>query len=149
MDIFPNWTVLPIVFFLIVLLIFLSRSFFGPMAAALSERDQRIGGAQREAEEIRRSLQLQEDEFNRRIRDARREADRQMAEVKKAAFERKSGIVSAKKTEAEATLTAARAEIRKKTEEALAELERQSGQFARLIANRILKRAASSQQTRV
>ena len=52
MEIFPNWTVIPIIFFLIVLTFTLRRTFFDPLARTLAERHNRIEGAQKEAEEI-------------------------------------------------------------------------------------------------
>lgn len=140
MDIFPDWTAIPIVFFLIILTYLLNRLFFRPMTATLAERNNRIEGAKHEAENIRHQLQARQDDFDRKLRDARRESDRQIAGVKNKALEDKGSIVSEKRTEAEKMLTEARADIRKKTEEAQLSLRKQSEAFASQIAARILKR---------
>src|SRR5437667_164682 len=75
MEIFPNWTVLPILIFLITLTYILNRTFFRPMGEVLLERHRRIQGARKEAEEIRQSLQDKLAEFDRKLREARRESD--------------------------------------------------------------------------
>ena len=140
MEIFPNWTVLPIVLFLIILTYLLNRLFFRPLSATLAERRNRIEGARHEADEIRRQLQARQDDFDRKLRDARRESGRQIAVVKDKALEEKGAIVAAKRSEADAMLDQAKLDIRNKTEEASKELEKQSQEFAVQIATQILKR---------
>jgi F-type H+-transporting ATPase subunit b len=140
MEIFPNWTVLPIVLFLIILTYLLNRLFFRPMSATIAERHNRIEGARHQADEIRRQLQARQDDFDRKLRDARRESGRQIAGVKDQALEEKGAIVSAKRSEAEAMLNEAKMEIRNKAEQASRELEKQSQAFAVQIASQILKR---------
>ena len=49
MEIFPNWTTIPIVFFLIILTFILNRLFFRPLGKILAERDRKITGAKKEA----------------------------------------------------------------------------------------------------
>lgn len=140
MEIFPNWTVIPIVLFLIILTYLLNRLFFRPMTATLAERHNRIEGARHQADEIRQQLKARQEDFDRKLRDARRESGRQMAVVKDKALEEKSVIVAAKRSEAEAMLNEAKLEIRNKTEEASKELGKQSQEFAVQIASQILKR---------
>ena len=72
MEVFPNWTALPIIFFLIVLTYILNRTFFGPLADALGDRHRRIGGARQEAEEIKKASQDRIAEFDKTMREARR-----------------------------------------------------------------------------
>ena len=140
MEIFPNWTFVPIVFFLIVLTFILNRTFFRPLEKTLEERNRRIGGARREAEEIKKASQEKALEFERRLRDARREADQQIAKVKTAAVGEKNQVVAHQRSETEKMLQEARADIRAKTEEARGLLESQAQSFAARIASRILKR---------
>ena len=140
MEIFPNWTAIPIILFLVILTFILNRTFFRPLAKALEERFQRIEGARREAEEIRIASQERLAEFDRRLREARRESDSQMAQIKNEALSEKNSIVSQKRSEAEKTLAESRAEIRKKAEQASVELEAHSDGFARQIATQILRR---------
>lgn len=140
MEVFPNWTAIPIVIFLILLTYILNRAFFRPMAKALEERHHRIGGAQKEAEEIRRLSRERIAEFDKRMREMRREADQQMAQAKNEALGEKSSILSVKRTEAEKMIAEGREEIRRKTEEARKTLESESKAFAYQIASQILNR---------
>jgi len=146
MEVFPNWTAIPVIFFLILLTYILNRAFFRPMAQALEERHRRIGGAQKEAEEIRRTSQERIAEFDQRMREARREADQQMAQARNEALGEKSGILSVKRTEAEKMITEGREEIRRKTEEARKTLESESKSFAYQIASQILNRQVSQKK---
>jgi F-type H+-transporting ATPase subunit b len=140
MEIFPNWTAIPIVFFLIILTFILNRTFFRPLGKTLEERDRRIRGARVEAEEIRKSSQEKALEFDRKLRDARREADQQLAQVKMAALAEKNQFVVQRKSETTEMLKAARADIRAKTEEARRTLQYEAKKFAAQIASHILKR---------
>ena len=140
MEIFPNWTFVPIVFFLIVLTFILNRTYFRPMGKTLEERFHRIGGARREAEEIKRASQEKALEFDRKLREARREADQQIAKVKMAALGEKNQVVAQQRSDTEKMLQQAKADIRAKTEEARHTLESQAHAFATRIASRILKR---------
>jgi F-type H+-transporting ATPase subunit b len=140
MDIFPNWTVVPIILFLVVLTYILNRSFFKPLGKVLEERHSRIDGARKEAEQIKLASQNRMLEFENKMREARRQADLIMAEMDKKVQEEKSSIVSAKRTEAQQMLTEAKADIKHKAEDAGKELQTQSEHFAKLIASQILKR---------
>ena len=140
MEVFPNWTAVPIVFFLILLTFLLNRLFFTPLGKTIEERHRRIGGAQKEAEEIRQASRDRLAEFDRKMREARREADLQMAQVKNAALQEKNSILGGKKTEVEEMLAEARANLNQKKEEAKKTLEAESQSFAYRIASQILGR---------
>jgi len=140
MEIFPNWTAIPIVFLLIVLTFVLNRLFFRPLGKTLEERDRRIIGARQEAEAIRKASQEKALEFDRKLREARLESGLQTAQVKAAAIEEKSSLIASQREDADKMLKEARAEIRTKTEEALRVLDSQAQAFAEQIASQILKR---------
>jgi len=140
MEIFPNWTTIPIVFFLIILTFILNRLFFRPLGKILAERERKITGAKKEAEEIRKISQEKATAFEQRLRDARREADSGIAKVKADALGEKNNLVSSQKKSAEQMISEARGDIRNKTEEALKVLERQTETIAKHIASHILKR---------
>ena len=140
MEIFPNWTTIPIVFFLIILTFILNRLFFKPLGKILSERDSKITGAKKEAEEIRKASQEKAAAFEQRLRDARREADLELAKVKAEALGEKNNVVTSQRKNAEQMISEARTDIRQKTEDALKVLEGQAGKIAEQIASHILKR---------
>jgi F-type H+-transporting ATPase subunit b len=140
MEIFPNWTFLPILFFVILLTFILNRTLFRPLGKTLEERERRITGARLEAEEIRRASQEKGTEFDRRLREARREADQQVAQVKNAALSEKNQVVTRQRSETEQMLVQAKSEIRTKVEDARRKLEAQTQQLAAQIATRILNR---------
>src|SRR5688572_30359270 len=74
MEIFPNWTAIPVIVLLIILALSLRRIFFIPMAQTLQERHHRIEGAREEAEQIKKSSAERLGEFDQRMRAARRES---------------------------------------------------------------------------
>ncbi len=147
MDISPNWTFIPIIFFLVVLTYILNRSFFRPLGKVLEERHHRIEGARQEAEQIKIESQNRMIEFENKMRDARRHADQIMAEMDKKVQEEKDSIVAGKRAEAQKMLAEAKSEIKQKAEEAGKELQSQSDQFARLIASHILKRPLQNKKS--
>lgn len=143
MEIFPNWTFIPVVTLLLILVFVLNRLFFRPLGKTLEERHSRIEGAQLEAEQIRAASQGRLDEFDRKMRDARRESDEHMAQITAQAMEERTKIISSKKSEVEKMLNEARTDIQKRTEDARAKLLALRDKFAALIASRILKRPVS------
>jgi F-type H+-transporting ATPase subunit b len=140
MEVFPNWTSIPIVVFLVILTFVLNRTFFRPMSRMLEERDRRIDGARREAEQIRKTSQDRLADFDRKLREGRRQADHQMAQIKNEALNEKSAMLLEKRQESERMLADARVDIRKRTEEARKILETESETFAYEIASQILRR---------
>jgi F-type H+-transporting ATPase subunit b len=147
MDIFPNWTVFPIILFLIVLTYILNRNFFRPLGKVLEERHRSIEGARREAEEIKLTSQNRITEFENKMRDARRQADQIMAEMDKQVQEEKGSIIASKRAEAQKMLSEAKVDIQQKAAEAGKELQSQSDRFARQIASQILKRPLQQKQS--
>ncbi len=143
MEIFPNWTFIPVVALLLILVFALNRLFFRPLARILDERHKRIEGAQLEAEQIRVASKGRLEEFDRKMREARRESDEHMARITAEAMQERQRIVSGKKSEVEKMLSEARIDIHKKTEEARGKLLALRDKFAILIASRILKRPIS------
>jgi F-type H+-transporting ATPase subunit b len=146
MEVFPNWTSIPIVFFLIILTYILNRTFFRPIQETLNERDNRIQGARREAEEIRKSSQERISDFDRRMREARREADLLMARAKSEALAEKSKLITRRRAEAEKMLAEAQRDLREKVEIARRQLQQQAAHFAYEIASHILKRPVASKR---
>jgi F-type H+-transporting ATPase subunit b len=143
MEIFPNWTFIPVVTLLLILAFVLNRFFFGPLGRVLAERHKRIEGAQVEAEQIRAASQGRLEEFDRKMREARRESDEHMARITAEATQERHRIVAGKRTEVEKMLTEARSDIQKRTEDAREKLLALRDKFAVLIASRILKRPVS------
>lgn len=146
MEVFPNWTSIPIIFFLIILTYVLNRTFFRPMSRTLEERHLKIEGAKLEAEEIRKASGERIAEFEKRMREARRTADFQMAEARNDALGEKTKVVMEKRGETEKMLAEARDDLRKKTEEARRQLEAEGRNFAYQIASQILNRPVQRKQ---
>lgn len=140
MDVFPNWTAIPVFFFVVILTYILSKVFFGPMGKVLQERHRLIEGARDDVEEIKKATEERLGEFDRKMRDARREAGLRMGEVKSRALADRQAIVEEQRATAEQNLSAARKEIRQKTEEAQKSLDAESVNIAYQIASRILGR---------
>jgi ATP synthase F0 subunit b len=145
MEIFPNWTFIPVVTLLLIFVFIASRTFFRPLSRVLEERHHRIEGALVEAEQIRENSQKVLSDFDRKIRDARRESDQQIGQITAEATQEKNRIVSSKRTEVEAMLTKSKAEIRARKEEVKGKLQSLKEDYARMIASRILKRPVGKQ----
>lgn len=148
MEIFPNWTAIPVVVLLLIFLFSLKRVFFDPLRKTLEERSSRIEGARHEAEEIHRVSQDRVSDVDRRMRDARRESDAHMAQLRNQALNEKGQIVGARRSETEKLLSEAKQELKNKTAKAGEELRAQSQDFARQIASRILKRPLQGKSAR-
>jgi F-type H+-transporting ATPase subunit b len=143
MEIFPNWTFIPVVTLLLILAFVLNRFFFGPLGRVLAERHKRIEGAQVEAEQIRAASKGRLEEFDRKMREARRESDEHMARITAEATQERQRIVSGKRSEVDKMLSEARADIVKRREDAREKLLALRDKFALQIASRILKRPVS------
>jgi ATP synthase F0 subunit b len=147
MEIFPNWTVIPVVTLLLIFIFIARRVFFGPLSNVLEERHRKIEGAQVEAEQIRETSQKMLSDFDRKMRDARRESDQQIAQITAEAMQERNRIVSSKRSEVDTMLSQAKSEILSKKDEARGKLKNLKDEFARLIASRILKRPVGGKQT--
>jgi F-type H+-transporting ATPase subunit b len=143
MEVFPNWTFIPVVTLLLILAFVLNRTFFGPLGRVLADRHKRIEGAQQEAEQIRAASQGRLEEFDRKMREARRQSDEHMAKITAEATQERQRIISGKRTEVDQMLSEARADIKKRREDAREKLLALRDSFAFLIASRILKRPVS------
>jgi F-type H+-transporting ATPase subunit b len=146
MEVFPNWTFVPIVMFLMILTYILNRAFFRPMQDTLAERTSRIEGARKEAEEIRKSSQERMADFDRRMREARRETDQQMAAAKNEALTEKTKIIAERRTETEKMIAEAQHDLRQKRETARVQLQQQADNFAYKIASHILNRPVQTKK---
>ena len=71
MEIFPNWTFIPVVVLLLIFIFSAHRLFFRPLSRVLEERHQRIEGAMAEAEQIKATSQKMVSDFELKMRDAR------------------------------------------------------------------------------
>ncbi len=145
MEIFPNWTFIPVVIVLLIFIFTAHRTFFRPLRRVLEERHSRIEGALVEAEQIRESSQKMLSDFDRKMREARHESDQQVAKITAEAMQERNRIVSTKRSEVESMLTQGKDEIRTRKEEVKAKLQGLKNEFARLIASRILKRPVGKQ----
>jgi F-type H+-transporting ATPase subunit b len=146
MEIFPNWTFVPVVLLLLIFIFIANRLFFRPLSRVLEERHQRIEGAMAEAEQIKATSQKLVSDFDLKMREARRESDQQMAQITVEAQQERNRIISAKKSEVEKMLSEAKQELRQRTEEVRAKLHSFKDEFARMIASRILKRPVGGKQ---
>jgi F-type H+-transporting ATPase subunit b len=147
MEIFPNWTVIPVVLLLLTLIFVLRRTFFIPISRVLEERSRRIEGAKIEAEQIRRASQERLSDFDRKMRDARRESDQHMAAITNEAVGEKNRIVSEKRSEVESMLKKAKDDLSNQTEQARSKLRDEADDIASRIASQILKRPVGGKKT--
>lgn len=126
--------VLVLLFFL-----FLRWSFFTPLERVGRERDKRIEGARREAEEMRRSAQEKSRVYQEALRKARAELFHEQEAARRAALDERGAAIQQARQRANETIQQAKARIRADVEAARADLDTSSTQLAEEIARAILQ----------
>ena len=140
---FPDLSVLWIIFFLLVLTILLDRLLFRPLQRVMHQR----AGATRSARELaeRSAIEAREaaEEFERKTAVARSEVYRQMDEMRRTALAERTEILTQTRAQAEQQIAAASAQLQADSEEARRRLAADAEALGIAAAERILGRRAS------
>ena len=127
------------VLYVIILYLFLSRFFFGPVARILNTRRELIEGR---FEESRKRLEIVEkrtSEYENAIRTARTEAYRQQETRRDTALSEKADLVAKARKEAEAAVQEGRAQLLAEAETARKNIAAEVDSLAKKLTTAILR----------
>ena len=138
------WTIIT---FLVVLVI-LKAKVWGPLLAALDERERGIREALESADRARQEAQVQQAEHEKQLAEAESQARHIVGEAQEAAAKGGEQVVADAKEEAERTVQRARDEIAAEKRKALAELRREVADMAVGAAGAILNAELDAERNR-
>jgi F-type H+-transporting ATPase subunit b len=136
------------------LIIFLASLFpawkvvFGPVVAALEERDDKAARAIHQAEAASREAEAARAEVEVKLGEARSEAAKLLAAARERAEEREREIVDAAKSEASSMLDAARDAIRAEQDKAVSAIRQEVVDLTMSAAEHVLKRSVDGEDNR-
>ena len=134
-----DFSVVVTVLYLIILYLFLSRVFFGPINQILKKRHELIEGR---LEDSRKRLELVEQktaEYEQAIRTARSEAYRQQEVQRERALAEKADLVAKAKSEAQKAVEEGRARLAAQADTARKKIESEVDALAKRLATAILR----------
>ena len=146
-DVNPGLSLWATVVFLALLGI-LWKFAWGPLLAAVDEREDRIQTALDESADARDQAQSLLDEHRAQLADARRQANELVAEGKAAGQRLRAEIEEKARVEAQSIVESARGEIARERDLAIAELRKESVDLALAAAGKLLGSKIDAQQDR-
>ena len=127
------------VLYVIVLYIFLSRFFFGPLNRVLKTRHGLIEGRLEEARKRMEQVELRTSEHEQALKAARNEAYLRQEKEREGALMRKAELLSEAKKQADETLAAGRAQLTAQGEQIRKKLEAEVDTLAKKLTTSILR----------
>lgn len=138
------WTIITFV----VVLVVLKAKVWGPLLAALDERERSIRAALQSADRAREEAQAQQVEHEKRMIEADTQARQIVSDARAAAEKVGQQVVADAKEEAERTIQRARDSIQSEKRAALAELRREVADMAVGAAGVILNAELNTERNR-
>jgi F-type H+-transporting ATPase subunit b len=136
----PDLSVIWVIFFVLLLTFLLNQLLFRPVIRVIDARHSAAKTARDLADQAASEAQKATAEFDAKTRAARQEIARQMEETRRAAEAERASLVDAAHKQTEVTLAGAAAQLSAEVAEARQRIERETGELAHLIANRVLGR---------
>jgi F-type H+-transporting ATPase subunit b len=127
------------VLYVIILYLFLSRFFFGPVVQILNKRRQLIEGRLEESRKRIEVVEKRTEEYEQAMRIARGDAYRQQEIERDKALSEKAGLVAKAKREAEAAVQEGRARLRSEADAARAKISGDLDALANKLTTAILR----------
>lgn len=138
------WTIITFV----VVLVVLKAKVWGPLLAALDERERSIRDALQSADRAREEARAQQAEHEKRLVEAESQARQIVSDAREAAEKVGQQVVADAKEEAERSTQRARDEIQSEKRAALAELRREVADMAVGAAGAILNAELNTERNR-
>jgi F-type H+-transporting ATPase subunit b len=135
----PQWLVFQIILFL-ALWAFLRKFLFEPYLAMMQQRTRRREGALKEAQQVRVEAESVETRYKAQLAETRSGTMQQVDTVYRAAEEQAKALTDTARAEANQTLAAMRTSLHQEMEAARKDLESRAPEFARTIAEKLLRR---------
>lgn len=139
----PDWSVLWVVFFVLVLAVVLDRLVFRPVLSVIKQREEAVTSARALAERAADEARRASEEFDRKTQEARSDMYRQMDEMRRAALDERTALIDETRREADVALAGAKADLARDVAAARASLEHDAESLSAAAAERILGRRAS------
>ena len=127
------------VLYVIILYLFLSRFFFGPVVQILNKRRQLIEGRLEESRKRIEVVEKRTEEYEQAMRTARADAYRQQEIERDKALSEKAELVAKAKREAETAVQDGRARLRSEADAARAKIAGDLDVLARKLTTTILR----------
>ena len=139
----PNWSVLWVIFFVLVLTYALDKLLLGPVIATIRRREEAIVSARELAKRSAAEAQAAASEFEQKTTAARAEIYRQMDDMRRDALGRRTELLARTRAEAEAEIAAAAARLDADARETRDRLRAEADALGAAAADRILGRRVS------
>jgi F0F1-type ATP synthase membrane subunit b/b' len=140
---FPDLSVLWVIFFVLVLTILLDRLLLRPLQHVMKQREDAVRSARQLAERSATEAREAAAEFERKTTAARAEIYRQMDDMRRTAQAERSDILAQTRAQAEQEIAAASAQLQADSDEARRRLAADAEALGTAAAERILGRRAS------
>lgn len=138
----PTWSTLATLLLLFVILVpVLNALLFQPILRVLDEREQRIDGARRRADELTRQAEQTLQRYETTVREARAGAEADRKRALEGAQRQQAASVADERSKAEQVLERTRHEVANALAAARGDLQSQARELARDVATRVLGRA--------
>jgi len=140
LEIFPDVRIFYLMALFVLLVFPVNKLLFRPIFRVLDERDARIEGARKRAEQIGAEAEATLDRYQSALRSAREEAESDRKRVLEAARREQAELTGSVRSEAEAAINRAREEVTGALGAARSQLREQAQELAREAAARVLGR---------
>ncbi|HYR86272.1 MAG TPA: ATP synthase F0 subunit B [Terriglobia bacterium] len=127
------------VLYLIILYLFLSRFFFGPINEILKKRHELIEGRLEDSRKRLEQAELETAQYEQAIRNARSEAYRHQEVQRERALAEKADLIAKARKEAEKAVEEGRARLAAQAETARKKIESEVDALAKRLATTILR----------
>lgn len=141
LEIFPDQRIFYLIALFVVLVFPVNKLLFHPIFRVLDEREARIEGARKQADEVGAEAEATLDRYRKAVQSAREEAEGSRKGVLEQARREQARLTGSVRSEAEAALNRAREEVAGALADARAQLRRQAQELAREAAARVLGRS--------
>lgn len=123
-----------------ILLVILNRFLYNPVLGILKERDEKIGGAVKQAAETEKDVEAGLLSYEKRIKEAAVKGHEERNRIRLEGVNTEKELLEAARLEAVKELSSMRTELAKSKDGALASLKEESRTISRSIAEKILER---------
>jgi F-type H+-transporting ATPase subunit b len=141
LEIFPDQRIFYLIAIFVLLVFPVNKLLFHPVFRVLDERDARIEGARKRAEEVGAQAEATLERYRSAVRSARESVESDRKAVLEQARREQAQLTGGVRSEAEATMSRARDEVARALGEARSQLREQAQVLAREAAARVLGRS--------
>jgi F-type H+-transporting ATPase subunit b len=141
LEIFPDERVFYLIALFVLLVFPVNKLLFHPIFRVLDERDARIAGARKRADEVGAEAEATLGRYRSAVRSAREEAEGGRKQVLEEARREQAQLTGSVRSEAEAEINRAREAVAGALDDARSQLREQAQELAREAATRVLGRS--------